>query len=296
MREPEGRLIAAKVCPCLPLACTSQGMYAPLGSMMRSTVRPGSGSSATFLKRITGGVSSPAVSELPASPGPAPPKLLVSSCERSRYIVGSEKSSVPDSSSQGQVSSSEPTQNLPSPWPWTLTSRERRLMPSHRAEHGVQSCHDVNWQSMAGVQPTPALHFLCSVESPTAGTPQSLASTLTLRMRQVSPPSHVAEQGSQSSHSSHWPLTHTFSWQVWKLHASISSLSLASHGLQPGFGAWMMCRSRERWPPPHFWLQWLHMPHWPHLQSTHSHASISHGLASFRATLQPRPPSQGRLW
>mmetsp|Transcript_42916 Transcript_42916/g.113643 ORF Transcript_42916/g.113643 Transcript_42916/m.113643 type:complete len:250 (-) Transcript_42916:2915-3664(-) len=229
-----------------------------------------------------------------AVPGPVLPRLLVISRERSRYMLCSVKSSTPDSISHGQVCSTAPAQNWPSPWPWIRTLRSRCMMPSHWEEQAVQSCHSVNRQSMLGVHPTLSLQVLCSMDSPTAGTPQSLASTATPRTRQVSPPLHVVEHGSQSLHWSHWPLMQTFSWQRWVLHGSISSLALASQGLHPWRGALMMARARERCPPSQGALQVLHADHSFQRQSTHWHSCSWHGRASVRPWSQPRPASQGR--
>mmetsp|Transcript_7541 Transcript_7541/g.16106 ORF Transcript_7541/g.16106 Transcript_7541/m.16106 type:complete len:627 (-) Transcript_7541:1323-3203(-) len=263
--------------------------------MIRSTVVPSSGSLATWLKLSTPGRACPCPSTL-ASPGPPPPKLLVISLERSRYMLGSLKSSTPDSISHGQIWTVAPSQNWPLPSPWIRTSRPRRLMPSHCDEQAVQADQSSHWQSMLGVHAIFSLQLLCSMDSPTAGTPQSFASTFTLRTRQVSPPSHEAEHASQSVQSAHWPSVQTFSWQRWVLHGSISSLALASQGLHPGCGALTMWRSRVRWPPSQGALQLLHSNQSAQRQSTHWHSSRLQGRASLSCWWQPSPSSFLRGW
>mmetsp|Transcript_116907 Transcript_116907/g.377287 ORF Transcript_116907/g.377287 Transcript_116907/m.377287 type:complete len:247 (-) Transcript_116907:1092-1832(-) len=115
---PAATFTAPKLAPCLPFACTSQPVYSPRTLTTRSTGRPRqmfpSGSSqwggsrdATAWKRMVGGWPAAAA---PGVPGPAPPRLLFVTCERSRYPRGFDQSSTPEVPRQGAVCSRGPSQ------------------------------------------------------------------------------------------------------------------------------------------------------------------------------------------
>mmetsp|Transcript_100453 Transcript_100453/g.279731 ORF Transcript_100453/g.279731 Transcript_100453/m.279731 type:complete len:232 (+) Transcript_100453:1243-1938(+) len=168
--------------------------------------------------------------------------------------------------------------------------RDRLLTPLQEPEQSLQAPQSENAQSMVGSQLMSALQNSTSRSLPAAGVPHSVAICATLRVRNVTPPPQVCEQGDQPVQSDHLPSTHLTSLHGSVLQASISSLSWTSQALPPSLGATAICLSLLRWPPPQLELQLPHSDQPPQAQSVFSHCGLSRqAAASDRAAWQPRP-------
>mmetsp|Transcript_20863 Transcript_20863/g.64411 ORF Transcript_20863/g.64411 Transcript_20863/m.64411 type:complete len:278 (+) Transcript_20863:519-1352(+) len=172
------------------------------------------------------------------------------------------------SPSHGQVCFKAPSQARPSPRRRAAIVRERLLTPVQRLVQSLQAIQGLNAQSLLARHATPALQPACSMESPTAARPQSLASLRSFRERHVAPPLQVLEQGSQRLHGPHSPSTQGAPWHGWVLHGWISSLLPKAHNAPPPLGAWRMCRILLLWPPLQEQVQPPQSDQSPHRQST----------------------------
>mmetsp|Transcript_36227 Transcript_36227/g.104390 ORF Transcript_36227/g.104390 Transcript_36227/m.104390 type:complete len:442 (-) Transcript_36227:1913-3238(-) len=276
---PEATLMAPNFWPCAPLVSKSQPVYVFFGTTARSTDCPSTSATPKYRNKA----------------GSAPAKPMWLRRDTSRYMDGSNQSRTPDTIWQGSACSSGPSQKAPSPRPWVLIWRCRRFKPEHLPEQELHSSQSSNSQSWLSTQGTSRLQARCSTARPTAGWPQSFASTLMSLTRHVCPPLQLAEHGSQGCQSSHTPSTQTFSWHLCMLQPSTCSLSMAAHGLQPGSGDLVMCRMRTRCPPSHGLLHVPHSSQSPHRQSLQTHSfKSSHGFTSLRCWLHPCPSSHGR--
>mmetsp|Transcript_51455 Transcript_51455/g.164756 ORF Transcript_51455/g.164756 Transcript_51455/m.164756 type:complete len:232 (-) Transcript_51455:944-1639(-) len=174
--------------------------------------------------------------------------------------------------------------------------RERRLVPLQVAEQALQPPQSVKVQSTAASQLSSTLQNAVSRSLPDAGAPHSDADVATFRVRKVTPPPQLLEQGDHSDHSDQAPSTHLGSLQACVLQGATSSRSRSWQGSPPPRGDFLMLRSLVRWPPPQEQLQLLHSVHSFHSQSCLGQARFSwQGTACDRAARQPRPPAL-RLW
>ena len=72
------------------------------------------------------------------------------------------------------------------------------MMPSQLLLQSPQADQPEKAQSTSGSHRTPSLQLACTLDAPDTGLPHWLTSARITREHQVTPPSHVLEQGSPS--------------------------------------------------------------------------------------------------
>mmetsp|Transcript_40246 Transcript_40246/g.110693 ORF Transcript_40246/g.110693 Transcript_40246/m.110693 type:complete len:221 (-) Transcript_40246:2795-3457(-) len=138
---------------------------------------------------------------------------------------------------QSSIIFSGPLHNFPPPEPCTAMLRDLSFHPSQLQLQPLHSVHSPNSQSL-GREHDPTLQDSYSWDTPTTGSPHSLAWRSILRLRQRTPPSQVAVHFSHSDQPAHLPSTQAL--QLCVLHAPTSRLDHASHNLPFPRGAVVM--------------------------------------------------------